>query len=179
MIVTFLDFDGVLNSESSFTYRRLLNDDPKFYVSAPNPMSVALLDYFLFVTGSKVVISSSWRSGDINKDKQVLQEEFGLVRVNRVIGFTPHINGPRGNEIQHWLDRNPVDNYVIFDDDRDMLTKQKRNFVNTQFKHGFTVSDFHKALRILGKEKEEEEVHRNEDLIALFRKGKDYYKDET
>lgn len=37
----------------------------------------------------------------------------------------------RGNEIQYWLDRNPCDTYVIFDDDNDMLSIQRENFVRT------------------------------------------------
>jgi hypothetical protein len=37
----------------------------------------------------------------------------------------------RGHEIRLWLDRNPVDNYCIIDDDNDVLEEQRGNFVRT------------------------------------------------
>ena len=45
-------------------------------------------------------------------------------------GLTTHT--PRGKEIQQWLDEHPeVTNYVIFDDDSDMLEHQMNNFICT------------------------------------------------
>lgn len=38
----------------------------------------------------------------------------------------------RGHEIKNWLEKNPVDNYVILDDDEDMLEEQLNNFVLTR-----------------------------------------------
>ena len=42
----------------------------------------------------------------------------------------------RGEEIAEWLRNNQVDNYVIFDDDRDMLPGQLPFFVRTNFEDG-------------------------------------------
>lgn len=175
MIVTFLDFDGCLNSHNSFMYRRLLNKDPRYFVSGANPMSVALLDYFLFITGSKIVVSSSWRHGSVEDIQNTLREEFGLVRVNRVIGQTPRFNTQvvRGVEIEHWLKNNKVDNYIILDDESDMLEHQMNHLIQTDMKHGFGVDEFHKAIDFLGFKEQELAIHHNDEFIDKFRAGED------
>ena len=37
----------------------------------------------------------------------------------------------RGYEIQGWIDTHEIDNYVILDDDNNMLDTQRNNFVRT------------------------------------------------
>ena len=75
---------------------------------------------------------------------------------------------PRGVEIKQWIDTNihsdnmknwkrkklGVDyNYVILDDDSDMLLEQKDNFVRTTSEIGLTDDDVKKAILILNNEK--------------------------
>ena len=56
----------------------------------------------------------------------------------------------RGKEIQDFIEENNVKNYVILDDDSDMLESQMSNFVNTDCDLGLTKNDYLKAVKILG-----------------------------
>ena len=61
----------------------------------------------------------------------------------------------RGEEIKTWLEHHPeVENYVIIDDDSDMLPEQLDNFVHTSNMHGFLYGDMLKATNILRKDEE-------------------------
>jgi hypothetical protein len=185
MDVIFLDFDGVLNNQDSLIHHRLVNTNPKFFVSGPDHACVTFIDYLLYVTGAKIVISSSWRSNSLDNTKIALRDEFGLKRVDRVISQTPRLYNPgggsvlRGSEISDWLfkTKETIDNFIIIDDDSDMLENQLKYFVHTDFKHGFTWDDCMKSIILLDKVDDESKVHADEDLITAFRQGKDYYKD--
>lgn len=107
-------------------------------------------------TDAKIVISSTWRMSGIEFMKKVweLEEMKG-----EIIGITPRlwakgidkgINIPRGLEIGHYLendlkfhhinwdevvqqeymDKSGVENYIIIDDDSDMLYGQRNHFVH-------------------------------------------------
>jgi hypothetical protein len=88
-----------------------------------------------------------------------------------VIGITPNLtygrgfsdHTPRGVEIQQWLDEHPdVTNYVILDDDSDMLEHQMKNFVVTfdnvdhpdsvDIGYGLTKICAEKAIEILNRD---------------------------
>ena len=57
----------------------------------------------------------------------------------------------RGEEIQRWLDAHPgIEQYVIVDDDSDMLDSQKEHFVNTDPEHGLTERMMYKVSRRFG-----------------------------
>lgn len=65
----------------------------------------------------------------------------------------------RGYQIKDWIEkceeqRHPVDNYVILDDDSDMLDEQKPHFVKTDGMIGLTYKDYRMARAILGGELE-------------------------
>lgn len=99
----------------------------------------------------KIVVSSTWRLGETVEGLQKILAPAKVV-ANAIIDKTPAFKeGPRGNEIQDWLNRNPqVTHYVILDDDADMLDTQKPNFINVSSLHGFQYGDMLWALRILG-----------------------------
>ena len=71
--------------------------------------------------------------------RSVMQDMWKYRKLaGKVIGCTPSImpmpdmiDYIRGDEIQHWLDHNEVESYVILDDDDDMLASQMANFVKT------------------------------------------------
>jgi hypothetical protein len=118
--IIFLDIDGVLNVcfEGRDEYGRYFH-----------PHFVENLRYIIEKTQAKIVISSTWRfSGLI-----IMQEMWEKRNLpGEVIDITPHIDiCKRGEEIQFWLDNNQISNYVIIDDDTDMLESQKNNFVQT------------------------------------------------
>lgn len=134
MKVIFLDFDGVLN---------VIPQGHDDFGGIFHPEFVENLGKILEETGAKLVISSTWR-------------HMGLIKLNEmwkhrgypgeIIGITPDLRWrtrpdkletneeeySRGDEIESWLNLHPeVTNYVILDDDNDMLKSQKNNFVRT------------------------------------------------
>mgnify|MGYP000315108514 CR=1 FL=1 len=108
---------------------------------------------FVSKTNAKIVISSTWRSSGIEFMKSVWELE-GMH--GKIIGLTPNFRGevngytiPRGCEIDKWLGDNGfshinwdkdtqqeyinktgIENYIIIDDDSDMLYGQRNHFVH-------------------------------------------------
>jgi hypothetical protein len=142
MKVIFLDIDGVLNvycesrDKWGCTFHKHLVDN---------------LRYIIKKTGAKIVISSTWRSGFVMDDGSYVDGLTGLKQMwidrnlpGDIIDITPNSQDvvesgytefydlvDRGHEIKLWLDKNPVENYCIIDDDNDFLTEQRGNFVRT------------------------------------------------
>lgn len=185
MKVIFLDIDGVLNSNDWYVYRRDaiemddVNAQYPFYEF--DPRAIEHLNRIIAETGAKIVVSSSWRSGETNESLQFLFDRVGIK--GEVIGTTPHLwckkpyedhDGytiPRGCEIDWWLDnhgnfqrinwskeeqakyeeKSIVKNYVILDDDSDMLYGQREHFIKTSQMKGLTAKDAKRAIQILNK----------------------------
>ncbi len=195
MKVIFLDIDGVLNSQDWYIYRRdavemdSINAQYPFYEF--DPRAVERLNRIIKETTAKIVVSSSWRSGETTESLQKLLDSVGVK--GEVIGLTPHLwcnkpyedrDGyriPRGCEIDWWLDNHGdfqrinwseekqiehinkavVKNYIILDDDSDMLYGQREHFIKTQHPTGLTDDLADLAISIL-----------NKDLIDLYYKEK-------
>lgn len=164
--IIMLDIDGVVNSEA--WYNKTKGRSGYF-----DPAAIALLNQ-LEEYGVEVVISSSWGEEGIKPLKDV-----GLKLP--IIGCTDHFYQDwlcRGNEIEKWLYTNfggmgtkygyneeigtpyyrehfhgdDVDyEYVIFDDDADMLLGQVDNFIRIDRKTGITQADIDKAIKILNR----------------------------
>lgn len=150
MKLLFLDIDGVLNNELR-AQSEVYQIDPE---CAQNFNS--LIDR----TGAKIVISSSWRLGMTLEDLKRVFEEKGLK--GEIIGVTPRLfpddGYVRGNEILMWLRENEsiygeryynYQNYLILDDDEDMLYQQRDNFLQTDNYVGLTHNDVDKASWML------------------------------
>ena len=132
MKVIFLDIDGVLNviPKGFDEYGGIFHEN-----------FVDNLKNIIEQTGAKLVISSSWRCMGVDW----LKDMWGFRKYpGEIIDITPnehdvfryginkHENKViRGEEIKLWLMVNEVDNYVIIDDDTDMLPEQFYNFVKT------------------------------------------------
>lgn len=126
-----LDLDGVLN---------VIPQGHDEFGSIFHSNFVDNLKHIIDETGAKIVISSTWRMNGILEMKR-MWEVRGLP--GEVIDITPtcyqmvdwgkferYDEVERGYEIQDWLDKHPeVTNYVILDDDNDMLDSQRDNFV--------------------------------------------------
>lgn len=167
MKVLFLDFDGVLNSHQSAVFWHNKRDQSKWenemYTSWHGTLKEYIAQEFCPIAMSnieevirrvpdlKIVVSSSWRNGETPETLKKILHPSKLIG-DAIIDTTPYFWGkPRGTEIQDWLDRHPqVTNYVIIDDDADMLESQKDNFIHTSELHGFQYGDIMWALRILG-----------------------------
>ena len=103
--VVFLDIDGVLNTIFSWGKRPLHE--------TLDAERVQRIRHLCDVTGSVVVISSSWRMlFSVDELRQMLALP--------VIGCTPQLGtGHRCDEIRFWVNSQqaPPDHFVIFDDD--------------------------------------------------------------
>jgi len=135
-----LDIDGVLN---------LIPQGHDKFGAIFHQHFIDNLKELLDATGAKIVISSSWRFSGL-KEMQEMWEVRKLP--GEVIDITPteyflvkrgHFENYddvcRGNEIQFWLDEHPeVTNYLILDDDKDMLESQLEHFVRTSENHNHT-----------------------------------------
>lgn len=161
MKVIFLDIDGVLNVYSKHRDK---------YGSIFHEPFVNNLARVIDETGAKIIISSTWRMGGLQRMLDMWEDRKLL---GQVIGITPnlwrqvegedfHERLQRGHEIQAVLDKMPeITSYVIFDDDNDMLKNQLGNFVycSTNVNHpdcvdlgyGLTNECANKAIRILNK----------------------------
>lgn len=169
MKIIFLDIDGVLNSEHWYRIRpeepRKSND---FFVRKSNefdPEAVKRLNKITEKTNAKIVISSSWRpynDSDSNEDWARLKELLIYVGVTgEIIGYTPRLkfsnsvkSVPRGCEIDEWIYQHetpddPITEYVIFDDDSDMLFSQRNRFLKTSWAIGLQEIQIQQALYIL------------------------------
>ena len=153
----FLDIDGVLNSERFF-----VDNPPEITRSQIDSNAVKLLNQ---LTEAKVVVTSSWGEDGGRTTKAL--EAHGLKLP--IVGYTKKVHyqfewACRGNEIEEWIQskydgmcgtvwgdeyRNADYEYVIFDDDCDMLLGQKDHFIQVNRFTGLTQEDIDKAKKIL------------------------------
>lgn len=184
MKIIFLDIDGVLNHQDWYCHRHEEIDQNDIVSHYPlyefDPDSVKWLNHIIEATGSKVVVSSTWRHGRRVEDLQEILDRVGFI--GEVIDKTPSMSAklnvkgtgytvPRGCEIDWWLenhgkfqrinwskevqqeyiDNAKVKNYVILDDDSDMLYNQREHFVKTYTNNGLTQERAERAIEILNK----------------------------
>lgn len=165
MKIIFLDIDGVISTQKS---HYALDKD-----------ACDLLGKIIDATDAKIVISSSWRRNTVEDTKEELTTVRPLVPfpfpyADRIIGVTirayayvmqgVHLGIPRGVEIKQWIDTHihsdngkdwnhkevGVDfNYVILDDDSDMLLEQAEHFIKTDTYLGLSENDAEQAIKIL------------------------------
>ena len=77
---------------------------------------------------------------------------------SNVVGKTRHTdyNDSRGQQIQDYVDAHPeITEYVIIDDDGDMLESQNDHFVQTDIEVGFSGRNLDQCLEILKVPKEQ------------------------
>lgn len=142
MKIIFLDIDGVLNCHY-LTIGNIIVDGGTL-----NTVLVEKLNTLIRETNAKVVISSSWRI--LNTQAEIIDMLQSAGFQGEVIGMTPRSCNIRGVEIHDWLkSRNDVENYIILDDDSDMLLWQASHFFNTDCEFGLTDKIVYKAARFL------------------------------
>lgn len=162
MKIIFLDFDGVItNLESKYC----LNNE-----------KMELVKRICDETNAKIVITSSWRYIDVKNTLKSIEESGRendpFILADYVIDITPrfhfkyndeYVNIHRGEEIQYIIDKykyrykkysiEQITNYVILDDDTDMLLWHKDHFIKTDTYKGISEADMLKAIEILNNEK--------------------------
>ena len=135
MKVIFLDIDGVLNTNSD---REISNDKLK------------LLSELVSKTGADVVLSSSWRYGwnqpeknqpgtRIYNLKQLLKDNGIVIKDTIGLDLTKSI------QIKNYLSTNVINNYVVLDDEPIDST----NLVQTNGDVGLTQSDCQRIAYLL------------------------------
>lgn len=155
MKVIFLDIDGVLNNA---TCNYIDVEFGRFGRTREfiDRKCVDILNRITDETGAVIVVSSTWRIGQSLEDLINLFKQIGIT--GKVIGKTDRLQEPyslRGNEIYKWIDDNievsrwDFKEYVIIDDDSDMLLWQLNHFVHTDGQIGLTDKDADKAIEIL------------------------------
>lgn len=185
MKIIFLDIDGVLNCETAYRNGECKYVDWETPVGTRDhhqsfcSWSKEWLNKLIRESGAKIVVSSTWRHGGIEFLRKVweLEEMEG-----EIIGITPSFRGdiegytiPRGCEIDYYLKnvmefrhinwskerqeeyvtKSGVENYIIIDDDSDMLYGQKNHFVHVlpppRHRMGFTEEHYKLGLEKLNK----------------------------
>lgn len=152
--IIFLDVDGVLNHRSIF--KPGTGPDPLC------PKAIKRLKTLADHADASIVLSSTWRLGGRNsRHVQKLEAAGVLERLhedwhtidlpNEFRGNLLVVDYPRrGKEIAEWLGRHPEHtNYVILDDDSDMLPEQMPRFVQTSFDTGLLGAHCDRAFGIL------------------------------
>jgi hypothetical protein len=139
--VIFLDVDGVLNSHALIYHYGFDYIDEGL---------LKLLATVVNKTGSEVVLSSTWRLEERNRNlvKDSLSR-FGI----KLFDWTKRIPGVyRCDEISEWLDRHPkVKKYAILDDDPDAGCGAGKNFFMTDPDVGLTNEIANKMTNHLGR----------------------------
>ena len=160
MKIIFLDIDGVLNHEKFYKerFKRRYEEGVMSYpLSEIDPQAVQNLNVLCKETGANVVISSTWKHSGFDYCVDVL-ERSGFTGV--IIDTTPDLRGDdyvRGNEIHKWIKDNKdlvgpyyqFTEYVILDDDSDMLYWQRNNFLLIDRFLGLTMGNVFQAKKIL------------------------------
>jgi hypothetical protein len=137
--ILFLDFDGVLHSRTSGTFRHV-------------PALSQCLAPYPFV---KIVISSAWR---FNEDLEGLRGWFPPEMANRIIGVTPcAVDGPRSrqNEIEQWVRDNPTRGWCALDDESQLFASDCPWLIKTDNAQGLTAEtlrDLDKALALFARD---------------------------
>lgn len=181
MKIIFLDIDGVINNtdwiHEQHTLKKLNKakkeqkelSKEEFYGEMLNPEMIVNLNRIILLTGAKVVISSTWRNGLEVEQLQRMFDKKGFK--GEIIGKTPNLrdqDSVRGNEIASWIRTNVgilgvkydgyFNEYVILDDDSDMLYSQRNNFICIDGGPGLTETMAYRAMRILKLSKNWEET---------------------
>jgi hypothetical protein len=144
--VLFLDIDGVLNSKVYYKYIY----KPENGNSRIDPYCVILVRRLIEEFSLKVVITSTWRNGVENRLIRELQEH-SLIDYLHEDGYTPVIRpANRGKEIELWLKNHPeVKDYIILDDNENLLEHQQSRFVKTSTYLGMVQERYNHARQLL------------------------------
>ncbi len=145
MKIIFLDIDGVLNSKTFYkTVDRTKKDWNRF-----NPLAIEMIRRLIEEFKASIVISSTWRYAFVKELKNELIKS-GLIKYLHKDWKTPEIYpSHRGEEINLWLDNHPeAIDYVIIDDDENILEEQKNWFIRTDTEEGMTEEHYYKVRQI-------------------------------
>lgn len=167
MKIIFLDIDGVLNSHKYWVENP---DREKSRLGDLDPSAIETLNRIVERTGAKIVLSSTWRKVWSVDEVSEMFKSRGY-RFDNIIDKTPVLDTIRGLEIDDFLkskgfdpvyyDRekcrkrisdSEIKNYIIIDDEPDMLYLQRKNVVVTSMAFGLTPEMEDVCVEILNKD---------------------------
>jgi hypothetical protein len=149
-----------------------------------DPKAIVRLNKIIAQTGAKIIVSSTWRKGRRIEDLQELLTNVGCIGEviditpsmygTSIGGQKDGYTIPRGCEIDwslnkygfsriKWsedyqdevIEKAEIKNYVILDDDSDMLYDQTEHFINCDSLYGLTDEEADKSIEILNKTPQE------------------------
>lgn len=138
----FLDVDGVLNKKSDWTSPFSVN-------------SLCLMNFSKLIESDNnphIILSSTWRVGYTNKGIRsargnnliVKLEEYGL----HIDDSTPVSSKTRQEEIEYYIRRHNIMDYIVLDDDESLFPWPERiNLYITDYNTGLTDKDVKILLR--------------------------------
>jgi hypothetical protein len=149
--ILFLDIDGVLNSKLYYKYIY----KPENGWSRFDPYCVVLIKRLIEEFSLRIVITSTWRNGIVDRLMKELEENELVYHLHQD-WHTPIIRpASRGQEIKLWLDDHPeATEYLIIDDNENLLEYQLDRFVKTDNYAGMAQEHYNQARNILLSEKE-------------------------
>lgn len=156
MRAVFLDFDGPIIPLRAQMKGGGIN-------KTADSSCIQCLNHVTETTGASIVVSSTWRMYGLPKLRSLLKK-WGAT--GNVIGITPTLesrtasgiwqSAPRGLEIAEFIKnwnlfhpKDEIQNFVIFDDDRDMDYLMPF-LIHTPYEKGITQSDADLAIERLG-----------------------------
>ena len=137
----FLDVDGVLNTKADWTRPYSLN----------KKCVQEFVEFINSLYDVKIVLTSSWRSGFSKDGNHLAQismlvdalEEYGITICDK----TPVTNKGRQAEIEYYISRNDVTDYLVIDDDITLFSNPERlKMYITDENTGFRKKEAEKAL---------------------------------
>lgn len=145
--IVFLDIDGVLQTHG-------FADSNKYKLAGHTPIvgndnyylndeSVCLMNKLKFLTGSEIVLSSSWRRKEEDFNSICLSLPFLNIKRHTIIRFSECREG----EIINFLKSNKTDKFIVVDD-IDMRRTFKKNMIWCK-DYKFDKNLFEYALNIL------------------------------
>lgn len=147
IMTIFFDVDGVLNTQSDWKYKYALN-----------PTCVKAFAEFIHTLSKtmpvQLVICSTWRAG-ISKhnadSKQMQNLQTELAKYNLAISdATPVSNKGRQAEIEYFIRRNNIRDYLVIDDDPSLFEKPENlNLYVPDYHTGFSKADIKPAIKML------------------------------
>jgi hypothetical protein len=159
MKIIFLDIDGVLNNQ--LWYVKTQGQHRKQFDLDPD--NIKYFNSIIEKTQAYVVLTSTWRLGRTNEECQNILNAAGFA--GQVLDLVPDLRRGdigkyvlRGNEIYAWMKNHETlvgapyheyKNYVILDDDSDMLYWQRNNLILIDPYVGLTPNSAYRAIKIL------------------------------
>lgn len=140
--ILFLDIDGVIcTSRAHQAY------GSGTIIQPWDPTCCQMIKRLCIANGYKIVCTSTWRF-----DPKVLDyfKKYDLLDLLYESWRTGGDRESRGEEIKDWMKYFNVSEYVIIDDDKDMLPDQLEHLIKTTFDDGFSAENLRKADELMG-----------------------------